>query len=65
LKEKQLQWGPSSSISGKLFKVMYVCQFSLKHDVMGASQKTMPDAQIPIMIMTPEVAGSDSEKPQI
>lgn len=32
---------------------------------MGASQKTMPDAQIPIMIMTPEITGHDGEKLQI
>lgn len=25
----------------------------MKHDIVGATQKTMPDAQIPIMIMTP------------
>ena len=65
LKEKQLSYGPSSSISGKLFKVMYVCQFSLKHDVMGASQKTMPDAQIPIMIMTPAISLVAVEKLKI
>jgi hypothetical protein len=42
--EKPLAAGPSSSLSGKLYKVQYVLQFSLKHDVMGASQKTIPDA---------------------
>jgi hypothetical protein len=44
MQEKSLAMGPSSSMSGKLFKVQYVLQFSLKHDVMGASQKTLPDA---------------------
>jgi hypothetical protein len=48
-----LALGPSSSLSGRLFKVQYVLQFSLKHNITGASQKTMPEAQIPVMIMTP------------
>tara|TARA_B110000285_G_scaffold217181_1_gene265240 strand:+ start:1055 stop:1306 length:252 start_codon:yes stop_codon:yes gene_type:complete len=53
LQEKPLALGPSSSLSGRLFKVQYVLQFSLKHNITGASQKTMPEAQIPVMIMTP------------
>ena len=53
LQEKSLALGPSSSLSGRLFKVQYVLQFSLKHNITGASQKTMPEAQIPVMIMTP------------
>lgn len=57
--------GPSSSMSGKLFKVQYVLQFSLKHDVMGASQKTLPDAQIPVMIMTPSISCLQLNKPKI
>ena len=37
LNEKQLSQGPSSSMSGKLFKVQYVLQFSIKHNFLGAS----------------------------
>ena len=37
MNEKPLQQGPSSSLSGKLYKVQYVLQFSLKHDIVGAS----------------------------
>lgn len=62
--EKPLACGPSSSLSGKLFKVQYVLQFSVKHDVVGASQKTMPDAQIPVMIMTPSVETLLIDKPK-
>ena len=57
--------GPTSSISARLFKVQYVLQFSLKHKVTGASQKTMPEAQIPIMIMTPNKAVIQLHKPKI
>jgi hypothetical protein len=53
LAEKPLSSGPSSSISGRLYKVQYVLQFSLKHQVMGATQRSMPETQIPVMIMTP------------
>lgn len=53
LAEKPLSMGPSTSISARLYKVQYVLQFSIKHKVTGASQKTMPEAQIPVMIMTP------------
>jgi len=31
---------------------------------MGASQKTMPDAQIPVMIMTPEIETLLIDKPK-
>lgn len=52
--EKPLAQGPSSSISGKLYKVSYVLQFRIKHGVMTATKdRSMPDAQIPVMIMTP------------
>ena len=64
LVEKPLSQGPSSSLSGKLYKVQYVLQFSLKHDVVGASQKTMPEAQIPIMIMTPNKSCILLDKPK-
>lgn len=37
LAEKPLSQGPSSSLSGRLFKVQYVLQFSLKHQVIGVS----------------------------
>jgi len=37
LAEKPLAQGPSTSISGRLYKVQYVLQFSLKHKVAGAS----------------------------
>lgn len=63
--EKQLSQGPSSSISGRLFKVQYVLQFSIKHNVVGASQKTMPEAQIPIMIMTPNTSCVQTQKQKI
>jgi hypothetical protein len=63
--EKALAQGPSSSLSGRLFKVQYVLQFSLKHNVVGASQKTMPEAQIPIMIMTPNKDMPSMEKQKI
>lgn len=62
LLEKPLSQGPSSSISGRLYKVQYVLQFSVKHKVTGASQKTMPEAQIPVMIMTPSKSCVNIEK---
>ena len=66
LVEKPLAQGPASSLSGRLFKVQYVLQFSLKHSVMGAGQKTMPEAQIPVMIMTPiKSTLSSSSKSQV
>jgi hypothetical protein len=65
LVEKPLAAGPTSSISARLFKVQYVLQFSLKHKVTGASQKTMPEAQIPIIIMTPNKSAMSIEKPKI
>lgn len=64
LVEKPLAAGPTSSISARLFKVQYVLQFSLKHKITGASQKTMPEAQIPIMIMTPNKSNMLLEKPK-
>mmetsp|Transcript_12749 Transcript_12749/g.21502 ORF Transcript_12749/g.21502 Transcript_12749/m.21502 type:complete len:450 (+) Transcript_12749:3-1352(+) len=63
--EKSLAAGPSSSLSGRLYKVQYVLQFSLKHNVVGASQKTMPEAQIPVMIMTPSISCVQIQKPKI
>ena len=42
--EKPLSFGPASSIAARLFKVNYVLQFSLKHHIMGATSKTMPEA---------------------
>lgn len=63
--EKALACGPSSSLSGRLFKVQYVLQFSLKHNTAGASQKTMPEAQIPVMIMTPNKDIISMDKQQI
>ncbi len=32
LPEKPLSYGPSSSHSGRIYKVQYILQFSLKHD---------------------------------
>jgi hypothetical protein len=52
LAEKPLQNGPGSSISGKLYKVQYIVQFSIRHAIMMAGQRTLPDCQIPAMIMT-------------
>ena len=65
LQEKGLAQGPSSSLSGKLYKVQYVLQFSLKHNIVGAKQKTMPDAQIPVIIMTPNINIPNHEKVKI
>ena len=42
LPEKPLTYGPSSSHSGRIYKVQYILQFSLKHD--GYSQKSLPEA---------------------
>lgn len=37
----------------------------MKHKITGASQKTMPEAQIPIIIMTPNKSSMSIEKAKI
>lgn len=63
--EKPLSQGPSSSLSGRLYKVQYYLSFTLKHAVVGAKQKTMQEAQIPLMIMTPNKSCIIFEKSKI
>ena len=63
--EKPLSQGPSSSLSGKLYKVQYYLSFTLKHAVVGAKQKTMQEAQIPLLIMTPNKSCIIFEKSKI
>jgi len=48
-----------------MFKVQYVLQSSLKHMITGASSKTMPEAQIPIMVMTPNKSSIRLDKEKI
>lgn len=62
--EKNLSYGPSSSMTGKLFKVQYVVQFFVKHRSIGSALRSLPEASIPIMIMTPSKNVMDTEKPK-
>jgi hypothetical protein len=62
--DKNLSYGPSSSLTGKLYKVQYVVQFFVKHKNIGSALRSLPEASIPIMIMTPSSNVMDTEKPR-
>lgn len=60
--DKHMQAGLSNSLSGQLFKVMYVLQFEVHHK---GFTKPMVKVNMPVMIMSPESNVVRSEKKKI
>jgi hypothetical protein len=52
--EKALSYGPSSTISGKWYRVQYFVEFYTKHEGIGSALASMPVARIPLMVDCPD-----------
>lgn len=63
--DKAFTHGPSTSFTGKLFKVQYAIQVFVKHQGVGSSLASMKEASIPLIIMTPSRNIMNTDKPKI
>ena len=59
--EKHMSAGISSSLSGQLFKVMYVLQFHVVH----VGHKVAVKVNFPVMVMTPDSSIIKSNKTRV
>lgn len=61
--DKAFSYGLSSSLSTKLFKVQYALQVFVKHNGIGNALRSMAEASMPIIIMTPSRNVMNTDKP--